>query len=286
MVPTTSGDVVVHHRLPRPGLPGLPELMVHGVAGSWTTWTPMLAAADLLGRPRGPLVLVDLPGWGSSALPAAGPLSLDQAVSVVEQVTDALGVDRFGVVGHSMGAFIALHLGVALPQRVARIAIVSGTTFAAIDAARRPLHGLVRLPAFVLLRAGFAVLPSISVRLLRALARIGLLPLLAAPVFSHVRRLDPSITRTFLDEVRPVGFASAARAGAAYDPRRWAAIACPVVAVAGADDIFADVADLGRLAAMLPGARTVLLRDCGHFAHVERPVATVLALDGGTAPVV
>lgn len=239
----------------------------------------MLAAADRLGRPRGAVVLVDLPGWGSSPSPAGGSLALDDAVSVVVAVTDALGIDRFGVVGHSMGAFIALHLGVALPSRVTRVAIVSATTFATIDAARRPLHGLVRMPAFVLLRAGFTVLPHLATHVLRGLARIGFLPALSAPVFSHVLRLDPSVTRTFLDEIRPVGFVSAARVGAAYDTRRWAGIRCPVVAVAGADDIFADVADLGRLAAMVPGTRTVLLHDCGHFAHVERPFQTIAALD-------
>jgi pimeloyl-ACP methyl ester carboxylesterase len=270
----------VHHR---DGVAGDPELMLHGVAGSWTTWTPMLVASDLLDRRRGPVVLVDLPGWGSSAEPAAGPLELDQAAEVVVAVMDALGIDRFAVLGHSMGGFIALHLGVVLPDRVTRVAIVSATTFATIDAARRPLHGLVRLPAFVLLRAAFLVLPHLATGILRGLARIGLLPLLSAPVFSHVLRLDPSVTRTFLDEIRPVGFASAARTGAAYDTRRWAGIRCPVVAVAGADDIFADVSDLARLEAMVPGTRTTLLADCGHFANVEQPFATLEALGPGGA---
>ncbi|KTR09208.1 hypothetical protein NS184_03320 [Curtobacterium luteum] len=268
-VVTSVGPVVVHHR-PGPD----PVLLLHGVAGSWTTWTPLLAAADGL-RGRG-VVLLDLPGWGSSPAPSA-PLTIDDGSDVVSAVLDALGTGPVRVIGHSMGAFIGLHLAVALPERVRSLVLVSPTTAATVRAARHPWRALRTLPAYTLLRAGLLVTGRAAVPLLRGLAAVGLLRLLAAPVFTHVRRLDRSVLDAFVRELRPGGFTAAARSAAGYDTERWRSIACPVVAVLGRGDVFARPADLDELRELVPGVRTELLDDCGHFAHVEHP-AVVAAL--------
>ncbi len=117
-----------------------------------------------------------------------------------------------------------------------------------------------------------------AVPLLRALAAVGLLRLLAAPVFTHVRRLDRSVLDAFVRELRPGGFTAAARSAAVYDTERWRGIACPVVAVLGRGDVFARPADLDELRVLVPDARTELLDDCGHFAHVEHPDAVAALL--------
>lgn len=272
VVATEAGPVVVHHR-PGPD----PLLLLHGVAGSWTTWTPLLRAADGV-EGRG-LVLVDLPGWGASPAPVV-PLDTDAAASVLTEILDALDVRRVDVVGHSMGAFVGMHLAVAAPERVRSVALLSGTTVATAAAARHHVRGLRSLPAFALLRAGLGVTGATARPLLRLFARIGLLPLLAAPVFTHVRRLDGSVLDAFVDELRPREFLAAARSAAGYDLDRWRAVTCPVTAVAGRDDVFARVSDLAALRQLLPQGRTVLLDECGHFAHVEQPdaVAEVLGL--------
>jgi pimeloyl-ACP methyl ester carboxylesterase len=269
-ITTSAGPVVVHHRAG-----DRPLLFLHGVAGSWTTWTPVLAAAG--GLPSRGLVLVDLPGWGSSPAPVL-PLDVDGSAAVLAEVLDALDVDLVDVVGHSMGAFVGLHLAVTRPDRVRTLALVSGTTTATAAAARHPVRALRSLPAFTLLRAGLVVTRATATALLRAAARVGLLPLLAAPVFASVRRLDRSVLDAFVAEFRPAGFLAAARSAARYDTRRWSAVRCPVVALAGRQDVFARVDDLDRLRDTLPDVRTVLLEGCGHFAHVERPDAVVREL--------
>lgn len=269
-VTTSAGPTVVRHR------PGVrPVLFLHGVAGSWTTWTPVLTAAA--GLPGRGLVLVDLPGWGSSPAPAR-PLDVDGSAAVLGEVLDALGTGPVDVVGHSMGAFVGLHLAVTDPVRARSLGLVSGTTVATTDAARHPVRALRTLPAFTLLRAGIAVTRGAAHGLLRGAARTGVLPLLAAPVFAAVRRLDRSVLDAFVDEFRPAGFLGAARSAARYDTRRWAAVTCPVVAIAGRQDVFARVEDLDALRSTLPDVRTVLLEACGHFAHVERPDAVVQEL--------
>lgn len=265
VVRTGVGPVVVHHR-PGPR----PVVLLHGVAGSWTTWTPVLRAADGVDG-RG-LVLLDLPGWGASP-PPERPVDVDAGARVVVDVLDALGVASADVVGHSMGAFVGLHLARTAPDRVRSLGLVSGTTTATARAAAHPFRALRTLPAFTLLRAGVLVTGGAARGMLRGLARVRLLPLLAAPVFAHVRRLDRSVLDAFVQEFRPELFALTARAAAGYDVDGWRTISVPVAAVVGRGDVFARPSDLDDLRALLPAVRTAVLEDCGHFAHVEHPAA-------------
>lgn len=284
VVPTPDGAVLVHHRRADPADPadaGDPAdpvtILLHGAAGSWTTWTPYLRAAAEAGRPVAAPVLVDLPGWGGSPAPTPA-LDVDAAARVVLAVADAVGAERFELVGHSLGALVALHVAATSPGRVTRLGLVSPTTFSALEAAARPWSGVRRLPALVLLRGVFTVLPRASSVLLRAAARVGLLTALASPVFRHARRVPRSVREAFVAEVRPVAFVVATRSAPGYDTGAWSAYRGPASAVAGADDAFAELDDLVRLRAVLPQCRTTLLPECGHFAHVEWPTATVDAL--------
>lgn len=270
-VRTRVGTVVVRHRV---GV--APLLLVHGAAGSWTTWTPLLAAAGGFGS-RG-LVLVDLPGWGESAA-ADRPLDAATATAVLLDVLDALALPTVDVVGHSLGAVIALELAVAAPGRVWSVALVSPTGASAMQAARHPVRGLVRLPAFTLLQAGFAVAGGIVPAVLRAAAGVGALPAIAGPVFAHPGRVDRSVLRAFVQETRPRAFLAAAREAARYRRDRWSDVRCPVVLIAGLQDAFARRTDARALRAVVPQTRRVIVPDCGHFAHVEHPDVVARALD-------
>ena len=278
-IDTAHGRTVVHHAASPVDRSARRRatVMLHGAAGSWTTWTPLLQAARevdaMVSRP----VLIDLPGWGDSPEPDPG-LDVESAAAVVVEVTEALGVTEFDLVGHSMGAFVALHLAAVRPDLVLSVSVVSATSFSAIDAVTHPMRGLVRLPAFTMLRAAFGVLPRASASLLRGAARIGLLRALSSPVFRHVDRVPRSVLEAFVAELRPRGFLAASRSGQGYDATKWRGIDCDVAAVSGADDVFARASDLDRLAGLVRHARTTLLADCGHFAHVERPHETLRAL--------
>ena len=278
-IDTAHGRTVVHHAASPVDRSARRRatVMLHGAAGSWTTWTPLLQAAREVDAVVSRPVLIDLPGWGDSPEPDPG-LDVESAAAVVVEVTEALGVTEFDLVGHSMGAFVALHLAAVRPDLVLSVSVVSATSFSAIDAVTHPVRGLVRLPAFTLLRAAFGVLPRASASLLRGAARIGLLRALSSPVYRHVDRVPRSVLEAFVAELRPRGFLAASRSGQGYDATRWRGIDCDVAAVSGADDVFARSSDLDRLAGVVRHARTTLLADCGHFAHVERPNETLRAL--------
>lgn len=68
------------------------------------------------------LVALDLPGHGHSAhLPPGADYSFASAIASVLDAADALGWERFALLGHSMGAGIASQVAAACPQRIERL---------------------------------------------------------------------------------------------------------------------------------------------------------------------
>ncbi len=71
------------------------------------------------------LVMLDLPGHGHSAhLGPGADYNLQVTMNAVLDVADALGWERFALLGHSMGAGIASILAASLPQRVTRLVAI------------------------------------------------------------------------------------------------------------------------------------------------------------------
>ena len=59
---------------------------------------------------------------------------------------------------------------------------------------------------------------------------------------------------------------------------RAAAVKCPTVLVLGDGDLMTPAAKAKPLAAAIAGARTVVIKNSGHFMMVERPDETLEAL--------
>lgn len=80
-------------------------LFLHGAAGSWTTWTPLLQAAVTDRIDLGDIVVFDLPGWGDARL-AEGPLDdpIHAICSLVKDMAEELGYTEWDLVGHSSAA--------------------------------------------------------------------------------------------------------------------------------------------------------------------------------------
>jgi len=105
------------------GTPGdAPVLALHGWMDNAASFIPL--AAHLPGLE---LIALDLPGHGRSPhLPPGGEYTLHAALHVVLDVADALGWERFNLIGHSMGAGISGLLAAACPKRVARMVLIDG----------------------------------------------------------------------------------------------------------------------------------------------------------------
>jgi len=93
---------------------GKPLLLLHGWPEFWLTWEPVMTR--LAGRYS--LIAPDLRGFGDSDKPdgACGP---DQHSADMLALMDALGIQRFGVVGHDVGGAVMQPLARAAPDRLA-----------------------------------------------------------------------------------------------------------------------------------------------------------------------
>ncbi|QNH14847.1 MULTISPECIES: alpha/beta hydrolase [unclassified Xanthomonas] len=105
----------------RSGDPHGPKVLaVHGWLDNAASFVPLSAQL-----PQLDLVMLDLPGHGhSEPLPAGADYLLTGALHPLLDAADALGWERFAVIGHSMGAAIASTLAAAAPQRIEKLVAI------------------------------------------------------------------------------------------------------------------------------------------------------------------
>jgi pimeloyl-ACP methyl ester carboxylesterase len=93
---------------------GTPVVFVHEYAGDYRSWEAQVRYFCRQHR----CVTYSQRGYPPSDVPSdPGRYSQDVARDDVIAVMDALGIDKAHVVGHSMGGYTALHVGIRYPQR-------------------------------------------------------------------------------------------------------------------------------------------------------------------------
>jgi len=102
------------------GRGGLPVVLVHSLAGNSTHWSKQL---EHLRRTRRAVAL-DLRGHGRSERPGNGDYTIAGMAGDLAAVADTLDLDKFVLVGHSMGGGVALAYAGAHPDRVAGLVLV------------------------------------------------------------------------------------------------------------------------------------------------------------------
>lgn len=237
---------------------GPPLILVHGLGMSKDVWRPVV---PLLARER-EVVAIDLPGFGSSP---PGPHTVEGLADAVAAFADELGLERPHVAGNSLGGGIALALGAS--GRVASVCALSPIGFAAGReiAYTRGLLATTR----VLSRALAPIAPTLA---RSRVLRTALSPHVAARPW----RVPPADVTLWMRVY--------AEAPAFWDVMRAldytvAPPACATTVAWGERDrllIFSRQAPRARR--MLPAARHVVLRGCGHVPTWDDPeqVARVL----------
>lgn len=134
LLPATGDELMDEIRIPLDGLEiaaltsgpaeAPPLLALHGWLDNGASFAWL--AEHLPGRR---VIALDLPGHGHSDHLPSGPFvhfSFTGSVPVVLAIADALGLERFDLLGHSMGAGIASLVAAAAPARVRRLAVIEG----------------------------------------------------------------------------------------------------------------------------------------------------------------
>lgn len=231
-------------------------LMLHGSgpgttgAGAWATTAQALGTSWRLVAP-------DHAGFGRTPVPAGARggrrLWTEQAAGLM----DALGVERYAVVGHSMGGAVALALAAARPERVTRVVAVAtmGAPGAPLSAELDALWGAPAGPlgARDMLRRLFfdqALVTDSAVDARAAAMRAG--------EAAYASLFPPPRARWVDDLTLPA--------------RTLAAIRAPVLLVHGAEDRVTPLATAALpLLQHLADVRLHLFGRCGHVPAIEHP---------------
>ncbi|TLS48040.1 alpha/beta fold hydrolase [Streptomyces montanus] len=112
---------------------GEPVLMLHQTPRSWTEYLDVLPLVGAAHR----AIAMDTLGFGASAKPDA-PHSIERFADAAQALVDALGLERFHLVGHHTGGVIAVELAARLQGRVASL-LLSATPF--VDEEKRRTAG-------------------------------------------------------------------------------------------------------------------------------------------------
>jgi pimeloyl-ACP methyl ester carboxylesterase len=238
-------------------------LLLHGFGGAkedFTDWLDSLAAEGWQA------VAYDQRGHGQSAHPdGEAAFSLQIFKDDLLALVDALGWDRFVLLGHSMGGMVAQLVAVAAPERLSGLILM--------DTSHGPIDGLD---------------PEVVSMGQKVVRDGGMAALVAAQKAAGPGPLDsPAHQRVVADREGYEEFCD--RKALATSPEMWLALSSQIVDQA---DRLADLRSLSMpvlvlvgeqdqgllgpsrsMGGAIPGARLVVVPDAGHSPQFEAPEA-------------
>lgn len=206
------------------------------------------------------VLALDLPAHGRSAGPPVP--TIPEMADWTIRLLDAARLDRASIVGHSMGALIALECAARYPARVERIALL-GTCYpmkvteAFLTAAKEDRHDACDM----LTIWGHAPQAPLGANPSPGMWMLG-------DVLARVERLAPGVL--YADLLACHTYAGGETAAGQ--------VKCPVLFVLARRDQMTPLRIGVEFAKRLPQAQTVQLGASGHFVMTEGPDATLDAL--------
>jgi pimeloyl-ACP methyl ester carboxylesterase len=234
-------------------------VLIHGIAGSSTTWRKVFPAL----AEDYTVVAPDLLGHGHSAKPR-GDYSLGAYASGIRDLLAVLGQERVTVVGHSLGGGVAMQFAYQFPDWVERLVLVAS---GGLGTEVNPLLKAVTLPG------AEYVVPVLLHRRVREVGEwFGALPRRLGwrpnDTLSEVWRSYTTLTdrpgqHAFVQTIRSVIDIAGQRVSA-HD-RLYLAEALPTLIVWGDADRVIPVSHAYLAAEAMPGARLEIIEGAGHF---------------------
>jgi pimeloyl-ACP methyl ester carboxylesterase len=243
----TVAGVRVSYLSPEPNPDGAPPVvLIHGSGVSARYWRDQLEGLADVAR----VLALDLPGHGESD-PIPNP-DLDADAQTVGALVQALGLAPAVLVGHSLGAAVAVTLAARRPALARALVLLAAC-------GRLP-------PSNAALEQLFAWLPG---------------PLRRVVFFATAKRLlfapgaAPDVVRLAMEEIRSCRLETLRRdiaAARAMDVHALAAtVEVPTLVIVGSRDALTPPALAVALGEAMPHARVCILEGAGHMVHLEAP---------------
>ncbi|MFQ5472338.1 MAG: alpha/beta fold hydrolase [Dehalococcoidia bacterium] len=230
-------------------------VFVHGYTGDTSDWLHQVAEFATSHR----VLVLDNRGHGKSEAPSdRGAYGVERMTADLAELTDQLGIDRYHLVGHSMGGTIAQELALQSPERLLSLTLHDTSySFSA-----RKAHPA--MTAWIENRFRIAETQG-----MRAVAEMKF-PLPPPPHMpeERIKETTERLARMSVDAFIGAWQGLAAWEGTA---ERAHAIAAPTLVVYGDQDAAPITKGSAKLADMIPNAQLQPIPECGHSPNWERP---------------
>ncbi len=221
---------------------GEPLLVIHGGGGDARSWWDVIA---LLAK-KYTVYAPDLPGYGGSQ-PLDGSYFIPELSGFVDSFANHLGLEKFHLMGHSLGGGIALDYALKMPRKVIKLVLISSLCLG------NEIAFWVRL---------FSI-PAL-VRFIGALAK-GVLK----GILWVARQLNPA---TIIMPLSPAAMAVGGNITTFKKQThvledRLAEVAMPTLLVWGGKDPIVPVHHAYKAASLIPDSRVKVFKHRGHNVH-------------------
>jgi pimeloyl-ACP methyl ester carboxylesterase len=227
-------------------------VFIHGSGGNHSAWSHQYGRL----HKKYNIVAINLPGHGRSG--SLGEADVEGYYLWVKKLLDVLDLNGTVLVGHSLGAAIALRFAINYPQEIAGIVLVGGGM-------KMPVN-----PYFLeLLKTNPAEVPVEVIDLIckYSLAKENR-PKFSAP-------LQKSISQSKVD----VLYGDLSACNNLDLTQELDKISMPALVICGAEDKMAPPDCSRQLAASISGATLEIIEGAGHMVMLERPAEFNMSLD-------
>lgn len=235
-------------------------ILVHSLGGSLEWWDLTLPA---LAR-HFSVYALDLPGSGLSDGLNDEEASSEFTSRFMAGFMERLGIKRAGLVGHSMGGYVAARTALDCPDKVNGLVLVSSAGFG-------PIHHLILRTLAIPLLGGVLALPTFLG------TRVFLRSLVYDKQFASKNRIDtafhhfkrPGKKRDFLRALR-AGIVSGKQGDNLFSTRELERLTLPTLMVWGAQDTVFPPSQAEVACRLMPDCRLHTFDKCGHIPQIEK----------------
>jgi proline iminopeptidase len=252
---------------------GYPLLLMHGGPGAdlYTLMSFKRLAKQFT------LVFYDHRCNGRSEGAEVATMTMENLTADADALRQALGFEKWAVLGHSFGGQVALEYALRYPQSVSHLLLVdtAGDSRWSQENAPKVLEQRGFSPEIVDLSRRFLNGQTEPKEMYPSLMKLGN----AYNPYTGLKQLPHMLIMGVQTKLRPEAHIFGARQFKGWTVMdRLGEIQAPTLVIAGREDFQFPPEHQEELAAGIPNARLVLIDRAGHNPHDERPVETLAAI--------